>query len=393
MSERPEITNERESSYLYSAVDEAGNPSPLFLSSGLRSKEHILPGRTSNLHRQRNIIIAVAPYGESKELYHYKDWQNIFRANGIQFKIVNAFSDSIFKNLSDCDGFIWHISPGEKEHARRIIHIIENYCDIAVFPSSKTLAHYQDKIFQNYLFSVLDIPAPNTEIAFSQRDAITMLQNAKFPFVFKLITGSQSANVSLINNHHEAHRIMLRMFNEGIIHIDRDKSKLKNFLYKLYKFQKNDVQEWQKGYFYSQEFLEGNAFDTRVTMIGQRAFAARRFNRENDFRASGSQKIDCDPANIDFKIIEKSFEIHEKIGAQAVAFDFLYKKKKPVLVELSFRFGPLSVKNCPGHWRRESTGGPGKIAWVDGTVNPGFAILQDFIEEVRHKKAAFEGAF
>ena len=38
---------------------------------------------------------------------------------------------------------------------------------------------------------------------------------------------------------------------------------------------------WQidKNYIYFQEFIPGNEFDTRVTVIGDRAFAFRRMNR------------------------------------------------------------------------------------------------------------------
>src|SRR6185503_17089802 len=46
------------------------------------------------------------------------------------------------------------------------------------------------------------------------------------------------------------------------------------------------------GYILLQEFLSNNKFDTRVTVIGNRAFAYRRFNRPNDFRASGSGNFD-----------------------------------------------------------------------------------------------------
>lgn len=330
--------------------------------------------------------IAVVPYGENRQIYDCRNWQSLFDSEGILVKEVKGFSRSLFDDLSDCDGFIWHVSPGEKDHASRVIHLVENYADIPVFPSSRTLAHYQDKIFQYYLFSILGINTPDTQIGFSERDSARLVENAHFPIVFKLITGSQSENVRLIGDRRSANRMIRRMFNEGMVRADRDGAKLKNLLYKLYAIAKGRIDEWQKGYFYFQEFLDGNAFDTRVTMIGNRAFASRRFNREGDFRASGSAKIDCNPESIDPLIIEKSFEIHEKIGAQAVAFDFLYKGEEPVLVELSFRFGPLSVKNCAGYWRRDTTKVSGSITWVDGQVNPGRAILEDFIEEVRRAR-------
>ena len=56
--------------------------------------------------------------------------------------------------------------------------------------------------------------------------------------------------------------------------------------------------ELQRDYLLVQEFLPGNGFDTRITVIGNRAFGFRRFNRPDDFRASGSGRIDWNPAAI-----------------------------------------------------------------------------------------------
>lgn len=50
----------------------------------------------------------------------------------------------------------------------------------------------------------------------------------------------------------------------------------------------------EKKYILFQEYLPDNEFDTRVTVIGNRAFAFRRFNRKKDFKASGSGEIDYD---------------------------------------------------------------------------------------------------
>lgn len=45
---------------------------------------------------------------------------------------------------------------------------------------------------------------------------------------------------------------------------------------------------YHKGYIYFQDFIPNNNYDTRVKVIGNRCAALRRYNRKNDFRASGS---------------------------------------------------------------------------------------------------------
>jgi glutathione synthase/RimK-type ligase-like ATP-grasp enzyme len=79
-----------------------------------------------------------------------------------------------------------------------------------------------------------------------------------------------------------------------------------------------------KNYVYYQKYLPNNNFDTRVTVIGDRAFAFRRFNRTRDFRASGSGKIDYDMDSIDKRMIKIALETSEECGFQCMAFDFLY---------------------------------------------------------------------
>lgn len=54
----------------------------------------------------------------------------------------------------------------------------------------------------------------------------------------------------------------------------------------------------QKDYVYFQKFLPNNTYDIRITVIGERCFGFIRYNRENDFRASGSGKIEYDTSKI-----------------------------------------------------------------------------------------------
>ena len=66
-----------------------------------------------------------------------------------------------------------------------------------------------------------------------------------------------------------------------------------------------------------QEFLPCNDFDTRITVIGNRAFGFRRFNRANDFRASGSGKIDYDPKNIAPEMVQLAFDVTRRLNVQS----------------------------------------------------------------------------
>jgi hypothetical protein len=131
----------------------------------------------------------------------------------------------------------------------------------------------------------------------------------------------------------------------------------------------------ERGYVYFQEFLAGNLYDTRITIIGERGFGLIRRNRPGDFRASGSGLIDTQPENIDPKILPIAFDIARKIGPQSLALDFVYDAhKRPALLEISYSFVPSAVYQCPGYWDPS-------LSWHSGHVWPQDAILEDILSQ------------
>ena len=75
----------------------------------------------------------------------------------------------------------------------------------------------------------------------------------------------------------------------------------------------------QKNYVLFQRFLPDNEFDTRITVIGDRAFGFRRMTRKSDFRASGSGIIDYDIGKIDLRCVDIAFRVSQQLGFQSMA--------------------------------------------------------------------------
>jgi hypothetical protein len=142
--------------------------------------------------------------------------------------------------------------------------------------------------------------------------------------------------------------------------------------------------ELQHGYFFAQEFLPGNDFDVRVTIIGNRAFAFRRFNRPGDFRASGSGRIDWDPAQIGEGPVRFACRVARQLDAQTVALDILRRGSELVVVELTLAYASWAVRDCPGHWVLKGEPESGELEWAEGPLRPEDAIFSDFVAQVRH---------
>ena len=114
---------------------------------------------------------------------------------------------------------------------------------------------------------------------------------------------------------------------------------------------------------YFQEFIVGNDFDIRVIVIGDKAFAIKRMVRNNDFRASGSGNIHYEKKNFDDITIKLSFLIAEKLQSQCIAFDYVYRDKQPMIVEISYGFSPVAYDPCVGYWDMA-------MKWHEGNFNP-----------------------
>ena len=65
----------------------------------------------------------------------------------------------------------------------------------------------------------------------------------------------------------------------------------------------------------------------------------RRFVRDNDFRASGSGKIDYNIDDIDPRVVKLSLEISKALKFQSMAYDFLFNENnQPEICEISYTF-------------------------------------------------------
>jgi hypothetical protein len=145
---------------------------------------------------------------------------------------------------------------------------------------------------------------------------------------------------------------------------------LKAFVHLFYpvKYERMSGKAW--GYVYLQEFIPQNDSDYRVIVVKDKAFAIKRYTRPNDFRASGSGYIEYKRELFSDELLKTSFDIAYKVNAQCVAFDFVYRDKKPLLVEMSFGFRKEGYYACEGYW-------DSNLNWHEGAFNPYGWIIED----------------
>lgn len=315
-------------------------------------------------------------------------WRMYFKEQGIDFADIDIYDSEVFARIAEHGiGMILFdvvlYEPKNRVAAHAIVPAIENF-GVNIFPGSRELWHFDDKVAQKYLFDSMEIPCCPTTIFYDRDHAKRWARQAKFPKIFKLRCGAGSANVVMVKTAAHALQLIDKMFGTGICAVPRlfsDLSakasrhqkkrdwgatlkRLPNTLSNIREMYRSVPRE--RGYVYFQEFMPHNAFDTRVTVIGQRAFAFRRMVRKDDFRASGSGNIDWCMDHIDLKFIQLAFEVSAKIGVRCMAYDLIYDLDgKPVIIECCYKFVPDAVYACPGYWDRSLNFHPGHFCPQD----------------------------
>lgn len=349
------------------------------------------------------VLIGIQPAGKSS---FGERWGSALQSRGAAVKWLDLLGPEPLQQVAGCDGVMWHWYhyPSEVRWAALpILRVIEEHLRIPVFPDMATCWHFDDKIAQSHLLEAMGIPIPKTWTFWRKADALAWCGKTDYPVVAKLSGGAGSQNVRLIRSEAEARAYVEQCFSgSGIVirpvlpegGMARPWACLKRAAKRAaqaapYVFANRfpafpDQTYWMphKNYALFQEFLAGNKFDTRVTVIGRRAYAFRRWNRPNDFRASGSGRIDYDPAAIDLRCVKSAFDAAQRLGSQSTAFDFLFRgtSKEPVVGEISYGFADGAVEQCPGHWD------PG-LKWREGRLWPEEAHVEDFLERIRSRRA------
>lgn len=329
-------------------------------------------------------------------------WKRALHARNVEVRELDLLSAEPLRPVAGCDGVMWHWShyPSEiRWSALPILRVVEECLRIPVFPDMATCWHFDDKIAQSYLLEALGIPHPKTWVFWRKAEALAWCAKAAYPVVAKLSGGAGSQNVRLIRDAVEARAYVKQCFSGSGILVrhplpqgtwSQPWARLKRAAKRAaqaapYVFTARypslpDQTYWMphKNYALFQEFVAGNEFDTRVTIIGNRAFAYRRFNRPGDFRASGSGNFSVESNPIDVRCVRTAFDASRKLRSQSMAFDFLFRgeAREPVVGEISYGFVDWMVEKCPGHWDPA-------MNWHAGHLWPEEAHVEDFLARIR----------
>ncbi|MDF1576037.1 MAG: hypothetical protein P1P86_12690 [Bacteroidales bacterium] len=318
-------------------------------------------------------------------------WIAFCKLHNIAHKLVDCYGSDIIDQLADCDALMWHFNhKGTKESkfAKQLLYAVES-SGKRVFPDSRTVWHFDDKVGQKYLLEAFNIPLAPAVVFYDKKEALNWAREAEFPKVFKLRTGAGSANVKLVRSERRAKRLIKKAFGRGF----KQYEGWSNLQERIRKYRIGKAKTWdvikgvirlfhtteyarltgnEMGYVYFQDFIPGNEYDIRVVVVGDKAFAIKRLVRENDFRASGSGYLLYEKEHFDEDTIRLAFDISSRLKVQCMAYDFIFQDGKPLIVEISFGFTKEGYDLCTGYWDQD-------VVWHAGKFNPYGWMVEDLI--------------
>lgn len=329
-------------------------------------------------------------------------WIAFCDAEGTDYEIVNGYETDIITKLADFDGFMWHFdhqSPTDLLMSRNVLMSAEQM-GLVVFPSTPTCWHFDDKLAQKYLLEAIGAPMAPTWAFFSKDEALAWLREAEYPLVTKLRRGAGSYNVRLLRDYGEAARRCDAAFGKGINAVPGyfadARTKLRKvanwgvFWGKVKRIPRLMLRQWttgkqmprEKGYVLFQKFIPDATSDTRVNIVGNRAWAQIRQVRPGDFRASGSGALSGDPSQVDMECVRIAFRVAEAIGSQSMAFDLVIDPAGvPWITEISYGYGTLLIYEFGGFWDRD-------LRWHAGSMRAEDGMVIDVLAEIEKRKGS-----
>jgi glutathione synthase/RimK-type ligase-like ATP-grasp enzyme len=270
----------------------------------------------------------------------------------LEFEVVNLERHDWIRQLERFDAVLWKSSVMGVDAASRWkekVYFTETHLQKLVFPSFKTIWHFESKIAQSFLFARNLIPTPRTFASGDYEDAAAALEDWVPPLVFKKSDGAASSNVWKVATRAEARGVVERTFaanlwgravgstpstTQRLVTAARNIGK--GWLWRQVADRVLGHERWSSVYW--QEFVAGNPADLRITVIGGRVAAHYwRRNRPHDFRASGSGMIDFERPAPEH-VVRACIDLARRLEFDTMAFDVLFQGEQHLFVEMSYGY-------------------------------------------------------
>ncbi len=272
----------------------------------------------------------------------------------VQEITINAFIQYLKENDSIEGIYFYYTSsqyPIYKSFILDILFQIKLRGGILI-PELRHFISHENKNFQELEKVRLGIKSPYGIPVGTYEEGAEVLSKIAYPTVIKKSTGFRSRNVKLANNAEEGKKILYNMLESNFkFNIDS--------LYFVYRRLKNKKHYPKRfGKIVIQEFVPDLTYDWKILVLGNKCIGGKRFVRENDFRASGSNlySLEQDPPE---SVLNFALKYKEVLKCPNVSMDISEDEGNVQLLEYqTMHFSLLAWKSVyyyemeNGNWKK-----------------------------------------
>jgi hypothetical protein len=279
-----------------------------------------------------------------------------------------------------------YMGPVSASIFKEKVFFLEQYLGKRVMPNYRSLWQFESKIAESYLLGYAGVPTPATLVTFDRDDAVASVSDLGLPVVVKESFGASSESVELLRTDRDVRARIDDQFHQELWESAKARSgsalrALPSVIFKRWFWRKVASASRggeRLGRFYAQEFVEGNDADLRVTVVGSRAVTFWRWNRKDDFRASGSGLLDYERP-VPHEVVEYCIRLSAELGFDSMAYDILFTNDGFVIGEMSYNYVDTFVHGAPGSWVGSPTG---DVEYVEGHVWPEEMWIDRLLDEL-----------
>ena len=289
----------------------------------------------------------------------------------IEISSLNAIAHNL--SLLEEKSALFLTSSYDKPYQKYICdvmrHISKVRSDVLLIPNYDIMLAHENKGYQELIKKELGIEDVNGNY-YGDLSDLDPDSNINYPCVVKLLEGSMSSNVFLVNSYRDLSN-KLRKYGNKNIRYDI-KRILKNYIIKnKYKLTPNDLSIRNYDQFFRertpfiiQDYVKNLNYDYKILIFGQKYYALKRYVRNNDFRASGSGNFVYEPPSLE--LLDYAKKIFSLLDAPFVSLDIAEHEGKCYLIEFQgIGFGPITLENSSGYYTYSASDGEDKWSFVE----------------------------
>jgi glutathione synthase/RimK-type ligase-like ATP-grasp enzyme len=232
----------------------------------------------------------------------------------------------------------------QRYHLDILEHLVEKY-NVDIYPRLALLKAHENKGNQELLKERLGIQSLNG-VYLNSLEAAKASRHS-YPVVYKKTTGAGSSGVSLVHNYSELATAILK--NSPVSTIDKLKLAIRKLKYSPAEYAEYEKSKIRIVPFVLQPFVPNLKHDYKVLCFGDRYYCLKRYVRDNDFRASGSGKLDFERAPV--SLVEYAREMQQLLNP-IVSLDICWDGTKHELIEFqACHFGPSTLTKSEGYYQ------------------------------------------